>query len=236
MKRTTVIIAAGIGILAVTASFRYFSADEELLGVESSVHPDPSPVNNEGQSGQQLATEVAEEASSPEPNAPWVVLQEVDPNVVARLDPWLESEYLPTVKYLEQSRVVEIDGEELARRLRQSWEAQQGQLPNGSVDAVAATDLIVNLFPDVTYRMAVNRLSIAGYGTLFARAHIVEGTTEHSNVRFEINPDSEAIITVVSQHGVFGVFATPQLPYYIVTQANLEQVSRNTKFDAVLEE
>lgn len=230
------IIAAGIGILAITASFRYFSADEKLLGVESSVRHDPRPVNSEGNSGQPLATEVAEKSSSAEPNAPWVVLKEVDSDVVARLNPWLESEYLPTVNYLEQSRVVEIDGEELARRLRQSWEAQQGQLPNGSVDAVAATDLIVNLFPDVTYRMAVNRLSIAGYGTLFARAHIVEGTTEHSNVRFEINPDSEVIISVVSQHGIFRVRPTSQRPYYIVTQANGKKVFKNAKFDAVHEE
>lgn len=73
MKKTSVIIAAGIGILAITTSFRYFSADEELPGVESPVHHDPRPVNRKGHSGQQRATEVAEKSSSAESNALWVV-------------------------------------------------------------------------------------------------------------------------------------------------------------------
>lgn len=159
------------------------------------------------------------------------VFSDVDDVTKAKLAPWLQDEYLPSVPHLERNRIVKIDAQALADSLRLSSVAFLGQLTDSRIESIDQTDLLINLFPDTEYRITVNEFEVGRYGNIRARASIVEGVSGRARVYFEVNPDSTVYGSIRSGDGLFRIYPSPELPYYVVTQANLEESFRSISIE-----
>ena len=163
--------------------------------------------------------------------SPKQVFGDVDATTAARFDPWLHQTYLLTLNHVIRSRLVKIDSQELANALRRSSDAYSGVLPGATAEEVASTDLILNLFDDVSYRVTVRRLTIGASGHLMARAKITEGISGSERVYFEISPNADVVAAIVTEHGMFAVKGSPELPYFVLTEFDQGAINTNFKIN-----
>ena len=169
----------------------------------------------------------------------WNAFGPVDTKFDAELHDWYESTYLPNLESSEhhlRSRFVAVDPIELDRRFKASFDDVErferdtrGRLVYPNELLLSESDILLEMFPGVTYRISIVRHEI-GRNTGMSMVHgwIMEnGFTGREQVYFEINLNGRIKSSFVANPRMYRISATSQEGIVVISEFDHDSVMKS---------
>lgn len=169
----------------------------------------------------------------------WKAFGPVEPAVEAALSDWYENEYLPNLdskEHLLRSRFARVDAGELDRRFKDSLITSErfgrnsrGMLVHPKPLEVSPTDIVLDMFPGASYRIAVFRHDVgSNNGMSMVRSWIMQtGFTGREKVYFEIKRSGSITAVFLANPRMYYVRSTPTDGVVVISEYDYESYHKS---------